>query len=229
MIDVTFARAEDEARGVKTFWFRPERPVRFIAGQFTELYLPHEDADERGTRRWLTISSSPTEELISLTTKFAPGDGSSFKRHLLALRPGAILKMAEPMGDFVLPKNPAIPLLFVAGGMGITPVRSMVKWLLDTGEQRDISLLYAVSQPEDLAFHDLFTAFDRHFTPHFSHTNGHITVQHVLNLIQNDATQIYLSGPETMVETLHKELQTHGISPDRLLSDYFLGYSRKSI
>lgn len=224
MMDVTLIRAEAVTPSITMLWFRPERPVRYIAGQFTELYLPHEDADERGIRRWFTISSSPTEELISITTKFSASDSSSYKRHLRELRPGAVLKMADPMGDFVLPKNPALPILFVAGGMGITPVRSMVKWLIDTGEQRQIRLLYVVNQPEDLAFQDLFQQYQMDFTPHFTSRHGRITARQIAESITDNATFIYLSGPELMVETFYKQLQTHGISPDRLAGDYFPGY-----
>lgn len=224
MMDVTLRRVEDITPAVKTLWFRPERPVRFIAGQFTELFLPHEDADERGVRRWFTISSSPTEELIGITTKFVAGDGSSYKRHLQALRPGARLKMADPMGDFVLPKNPSIPILFVAGGMGITPVRSMVKWLLDTGEQRDITLLYSVSTPDRRAFHDLLTQYPMRYVPEVSKNDGRITVEKILALLNIPDAQIFLSGPEKLVETLYKELQTKGVMPERIVADYFPGY-----
>src|SRR6185369_15796787 len=103
-----------------SFWFRPERPVDYIAGQFTEIYLPHSGADSRGERRWFTLSSSPTDALVSITTQFIPTEGSTFKKELFGLRPGAALKLADPMGDFVLPKDPSIPLLFIAGGLGIT-------------------------------------------------------------------------------------------------------------
>jgi len=224
MIDVSLHHAENITSTIKTLWFRPERPVRFIAGQFTELYLPHEDADERGTRRWFTISSSPTEELIGITTKFAANDSSSYKRHLQALKPGAVLKMAEPMGDFVLPKNPSMPILFVAGGMGITPVRSMVKWLIDTGEQRNIRLLYIVNEPEDLAFQDVFRQYQMEFMTYFTSQNGRITAGQIAKMVTDDETLVYLSGPEQMVETFYKQLQTHGISSDRLAGDYYPGY-----
>lgn len=223
-MNVTLDHIETITTNVKTLWFRPERPVRFIAGQFTELYLPHEDADERGTRRWFTISSSPTEKLIGITTKFAASDSSSYKRHLQALKPGTVLKMAHPMGDFVLPKNPSIPLLFIAGGLGITPVRSMVKWLIDVGEQRQIRLLYIANQPEDLAFQDIFRQYPMEFTPHFSAQAGRLTTEQIVNLITDD-TFVYLSGPELMVETFYKQLQTHGISSGRLAGDYFPGYN----
>jgi glycine betaine catabolism B len=230
-MNVAFEHAEPVTDNIKTFWFRPERPVRYIAGQFTELYLPHE-ADDRGIRRWFTLSSSPSEDMVSITTKFAAGEGSTFKRQLAALNPGAALKLADPMGDFVLPKDASIPLVFVAGGMGITPVRSMVKWLLDTGEKRNIHLIYAVSEPEELAFEPLFKEYPLVFTPIIKHPyvsykgeTGSISSDRILQLAGKDPQAIiYLSGPEIMVETFFKELPAKGIPAERLVTDYFPGY-----
>src|SRR5688572_27736052 len=164
-MNVTFDHTEDVAHNIKTFWFRPERKVRYIAGQFTEIYLPHDDADDRGIRRWFTLSSSPTDDLVSITTKFASHRSSTFKQHLSDLKPGTPLKLADPMGDFVLPKDPGIPIVFVAGGMGITPMHSMVKWLEDTGEKRDVHLIYAVTEEDELAFVPLFKNYNLKFTP----------------------------------------------------------------
>lgn len=206
---------------IKTLWFRPERPVRYVAGQFTELFLPHEAADERGVRRWFTLSSSPTEQLLGITTRFE-SSGSSFKQQLAALQPGARLHLADPMGDFVLPKNPAIPIVFVAAGLGITPVRSMIKRLQDTDEQRDITLLYRTAESDEQAFAPLFNDSPLKYTPLIGQ-NNRLTADRILQAQQGDPL-IYISGPEQMVEQLYKELQTKGISPDRLVGDYFPGY-----
>lgn len=231
-MNAIFDHAETVAKNIKTFWFKPERPVDYIAGQFTEIYLPHDPADDRGIRRWFTLTSSPTEGLVAITTRFAKNEGSSFKKQLAALKPGTQLKLADPMGDFVLPKDPAIPLLFVAAGMGITPVRSMVKWLLDGGEPRTVHLVYAVSKIEDMAFEPLFKEYGLAFTPIVSHPpadyrgeTGPLTSQRILKLAESDPnTLIYLSGPEPMVETFFKELQTQGVDSRRLVTDYFPGY-----
>jgi len=230
---VVFDHAEEVAQSVKTLWFRPERPVRYIAGQFTEIHLPHEPADERGMRRWFTLSSSPTDPLISITTKFATSRASSFKRELARLKPGTTLHLADPMGDFVLPKNPQIPLLFVAAGLGITPVHSMIKWLLDSGERRQIHLIYAAAQLDELAFTPLFERYPLTFTPiikrppeGYRGQSGSITVERLLDLAPDDGRSlIYLSGPEAMTETFFRDLTARGISPDRLVTDYFPGYS----
>lgn len=233
-MNVTFARSEDTAHNIKTFWFKPERPVRYIAGQFTEIYLPHEPADDRGIRRWFTLSSSPTDGMVSITTKFASHQGSTFKARLAALKSGAELKLADPMGDFVLPKDPGIPIVFVAGGMGITPMHSMVKWLKDSGEKRNIHLIYAVTEEDELAFVPLFEEYGLKFTPvvktpqpGYKGETGSLNVDRILQLAPDDGRyRLYLSGPEPMVEAFYKELKARGFSEERLVTDYFPGYQQ---
>ncbi|HEY5805883.1 MAG TPA: FAD-dependent oxidoreductase [Candidatus Saccharimonadales bacterium] len=233
-MNVIFERSEPTAHNIKTFWFKPERPVRYTAGQFTEIYLPYDNPDDRGIKRWFTLSSSPTDQMVSITTKFASHQSSTFKQHLFELAPGTPLKLADPMGDFVLPKDPTIPLVFVAGGMGITPMHSMIKWLNDTGERRDIHLIYAVTEEDELAFVPLFKEYGLNFTPvvktpqpGYAGETGSLNADRILQLAPDDGKSLlYLSGPEPMVETFFKELVEKGVSKDRLVTDYFPGYKQ---
>jgi ferredoxin-NADP reductase len=228
---VRLEHVEDVGGNAKTFWFRPERRVRYVAGQFTELHLPHE-ADDRGIRRWFTLSSSPTEELVSITTRFADERSSTFKQKLANLQPGMELNLADPMGDFVLPKDTSIPLVFATAGLGITPVRSMIKWLADTNEQRDIQLLYADSTPDDLLFESLFRKYPLNYQPiikrppqNYGGESGSLTTERIIAALPTDnRTLVYISGPEPLVEKLYKELQAKGVSAERLIADYFPGY-----
>lgn len=206
---------------IVTLWFTPEQPVRYVAGQFTELFLPHDNVDERGVRRWFTLSSSPTEKLLGITTRLSPDKPSTFKQELASLQPGMRLHLADPMGDFVLPKNTSIPLVFVAAGLGITPVRSMVKWLHDTGEQRSIKLLFATSQNET-AFSELFNNYGLELQL-ITQDRRALTAESISQHAGDDAL-IYLSGPEELVEVLYKQLKRLGIDPSRLVADYFPGY-----
>jgi ferredoxin-NADP reductase len=226
----TLERVETLTPTIKTFWFRPEKPLDFVAGQFTELYLPHPDTDERGDKHWFTISSSPTEPLFSITTKFARGRSSTYKQTLLGIPVGTRLHFADPMGDFVLPKDKRIPLVFVAGGIGVTPVRSMVKYLTDRQERRDLTLIYDVHTAEDLVFADLFTAYGLRYTPLITtgprdqSALGKVDTERILAAANTPDALIYLSGPEPLVETLNGELQKNGVEARRLITDFFHGY-----
>lgn len=231
-MEVRLDHIETVARNIKTFWFAPEKPVRYVAGQFTEFHLPLDKADERGTKHWFTLSSSPTEPLLGITTKFTPGAGSRFKDFLAGLTPGANLSLAEPMGDFVLPQDKGIPLLFIAAGIGVTPMRSMVKWLADTGEKRDIHLVYAARSSKELAFIDLFEAYPLKFTPLITEPDkdwhgetGMLTTTRIMKFAETQPKPlVYISGPEPMVEQFVEELQKLGIDKHRLVTDYFPGY-----
>lgn len=228
---VTFERAEQEAPQIKTFYFKPDTPVRYTAGQFIELTLPHDQPDDRGTKRWFTLSSSPADDLLSITTKMVK-DSSSFKQALERLRKGDRVHMAEPMGDFVLPKDTSIPLLFVAGGMGITPFHSILRWLPTAKETRDIRLLHAVSREDDIVFQDTFrdagvhaTIIVREPSSAWGGERGQLTAEHILKIAEpSSGTMIYIAGPEPMVETLEAGLLKLGCPKDRLVLDFFPGY-----
>lgn len=214
-----------------TFWFKPEHLVRYIAGQFTELYLPHNNPDSRGERRWFTLSSSPTEPLLAITTNFAKTESSTFKQALLHLAPGDTVSLAEPMGDFVLPKDPLVPLVFVAIGVGITPLRSMVTWLRDSGGVRDITLIYAVRSPDELAYQQLFAEYNLRFVPLVKNPpstwkgeTGAPTAEYILAHAKKTAL-VYVSGPEQLVEVLQHDLQATHFDMSRLVVDFFHGYN----
>ena len=117
-MNAVFRRSQLETSDIRTFFFKTDKPLDHTAGQFSEWTIEHDNPDSRGRHRWFTISSSPSEELISFTTRFDP-KGSSFKKALLKLQPGDVIKVSHAMGDFVLPKLIQTPLIFVAGGIGV--------------------------------------------------------------------------------------------------------------
>jgi ferredoxin-NADP reductase len=229
---VVFDHKEPTAKNLKTFWFKPERPVEYLAGQYTEIRLPHDNPDERGDKRWFTLSSSPTDEMVSITTKIFP-EHSTFKGALDSLKTATPLTLADPMGDFVLPKDKTIPLLFIAGGIGVTPMHSMIKWLKDTGEERQIHLVYAVNDLEDMAFRDLFESYSLKFTPLVTNPSkdwkgetGRLSGERIMQFMNGDPRElVYISGPELMVKQFATDLQKLGIKSSRIVIDDFPGYS----
>lgn len=229
-MNVTLDHIEPIAENIYTFWLKPDRRTTYIAGQYIEMYLPHDNPDDRGQKRWFTLSSSPSEELLAITTKHFGDPVSSFKQHLFALKPGATLQLSEPMGDFVLPKDTSIPLLFVVGGIGVTPVRSMVKWLTDVGEKREITVIYGARNVAQVAFRDVFEAYG--LSPQiilseadasWDGKTGTITAQ-LIKEVSDANTLIYISGPEPLTEQLEADLKATGTSPDKLVLDFFPGY-----
>lgn len=224
----------DETDNIRTFFFKPEKPVHYTAGQFAEWRLEHRHADNRGVKRWFTISSSPTSEFVNITTKRSPKKGSSFKKALFALKPGDGIQMSDPMGDFVLPKLIQTPLVFVAGGIGITPFHSILSWLSDTKEKRRIKLLYGVRNEDEIIFQDAYeragikpTIVVSEPSSAWGGERGRLTAELILGLEKpSEDTLIYVSGPEPMVEALEKDLKKAGIKKSQLVLDFFPNYAQ---
>lgn len=230
-MNALFRKASEEAPGIFSFYFTPEKPLRYTAGQFIELTLPHDQPDDRGIRRWFTLTSIASDDTIRITTKLSE-ESSSFKRHIKTLRPGDTVVISEPMGDFVLPRDTSIPLVFVAGGMGITPFAGMFRSLAESNEQRSIRFLYAVRTEDDIIFQDTFDAIHIHTTIVVSKPSeawggerGHLSAGHVLTLTEPKPNSLfYLAGPEPMVEELRKDLVGNNIPANQIVTDFFHGY-----
>jgi ferredoxin-NADP reductase len=124
-------------------------------------------------------------------------------------------------------------LLFVAAGIGCTPFHSIIKYLQDHEESRDITLLYGVHNLEQVAFRDTFEKLGDHWhlvldapPPEWQGYTGHITTEIILeNITEPEKQQVYISGPEPMVETLTKELDASGFPKNHIRTDYFPGYT----
>lgn len=216
------------------FRFATEKPLQFIAGQFIELHLPHENIDDRNQHRWFTIASAPQDNELSITTRITP-NMSTFKRTLSQLEQGDTVTITPPMGDFVLPKLSTIPLLFIASGIGVTPFASIVRDLNNRHESRDITMLHHARSADDLLFRDLFSTLENYITlpktaPHSSpsdrsHAQQRLTGATIVELCKPTKDHyIYLAGPEITVERLVNELTSLGCNRRHIFTDFFHGY-----
>lgn len=208
-----FVRKHPETKtDIVSFYFAPEHKVSQIAGQYTELSL-------KGVgKHWFTVSSPPESTEMSITTRLT---GSDFKNALNALKPGAEVHLAEPMGDFVLPIKPTRPILMVAGGIGITPFLSILRHNLQHNGGYNLHLLYGAGSEDDFINVEPYMGLLTSFKP----VVGRISTKDILAAAKElDEPYIYTSGPEPMVEQFVKELKGAGIPDNRLVADYFPGY-----
>lgn len=219
------------------FSFTPHRSVHFSAGQYMELTLPHRGQDSRGNRRILSISSSPTEPELRFAVKMST-PSSTYKRALASLPVGSSLSAVRVAGDFVLPANPQQQLVFIAGGIGITPFRSMAQYLLDTQDMRDIVLLYQVPTYDAAAYADVFKRaksiglrtvylLSNKQPPKeqgVPYALGFLTPELIAKIPDWRHRRYYLSGPDAMVDSYKRLLLQAGISRHQIVTDYFSGY-----
>ena len=206
------------------FVFTSDRAYRFSPGQYLEWTLGHHFSDNRGNRRFFTVASSPTEKVIRLGVKFYK-PASTFKRALWAMQVGDTLSAAHVAGDFTLPRNKKKKLAFIAGGIGITPFRSMTQYVLDTNDARDIVLLYSNKSPSDIAYKDIFDAAEKRISMKTIYT-GRIDATLIAQEIPDYRERVfYISGPRGMVEAFTSALRTIGVSRFNIKTDYFPGFA----
>jgi ferredoxin-NADP reductase len=220
------------------FFYAPSPPLAYQPGQYLEWTLAHDHPDRRGMRRYFTLASSPTERTLRIGVKFAER-GSSYKRAMVAHGwRGEAIVAAHVAGDFTLPRDPKRKLAFIAGGIGITPFRSMAKYLTDRGEKRDIVVLYANRRAEDILYRDVFAAAQRAFglrpvavlsdassaPPGWAGVAGRIDAALIARQIPDYPERLfYVSGSPALVESVQRALRDLGVKPDRIKTDWFAG------
>jgi ferredoxin-NADP reductase len=226
---------ENDLRTIASFYFEPLGRYRYEAGQYAELSVPHEPFDNRGYSRTMTLSSSPHDPWLRFTMRLLPTGGSSFKQALQALAPGAVITIFDAMGDLVLPLSAEIPLVFIAGGVGVASFSGMTKFLAETDDARPVQLHYTVARPGDVVLQESFNKY-RHltntlYTPSINSGHDYKGAVKQKRLEADDVlamalpgSQFYISGTEKMVESLHHGLLDHGVDPMYIVFDFFDGY-----
>ena len=220
-----FIRKEQEVPGVFSFYFEPPKGLTWTAGQFLHYTFPHPNADDRGIKRWFTISTAPHEKLIRITTRINNDRSSSFKSALMNLEEGDEIEAEDPEGDFIF-ENSIGCHVFVAGGIGITPFRSILAQLDYENKEAKIDLLYA-NRDDNLVFGDELNRLkQKHPTLHAHPFIGDnkITLETLRPYIEKDDAIIYISGPEPMVEDFYNQLKAAGMPEKRIKGDYFPNY-----
>lgn len=227
------------AKDTYEFSFIGGEKLSFLPGQYLEWTLKHRDPDSRGNRRYFTVSSSPTEDTLKLGVKFYP-ELSSFKNKLLFLNKGDTIIASQCAGEFVMPKDIKTKLVFIAGGIGITPFRSMIKYCIDKNERRDIVLLYSNKKVEDIAYKNILNEAElkngiktlyvvtdeKQNTQNINMRNGYIDA----NMIQKEIPDFkertfYISGPHSMISMFEKTISDIGVPKGRIKVDFFPGFA----
>ena len=208
------------------FRFTPSKPLVWIAGQFIRIELPHDNPDSEGTKRWFTVSSAPYENIIQITTRVTD---STFKQALSKLPIGGTVPIIEtPDGDFVWLDSDK-PLVFVAGGIGVTPFRSILKQRFHDGLPLNATLVYGNRTPDAVFQEELdeYANKDSAFSVHY--VAGRLDQPKLVELIPNlYASLVYVSGPEPMVESLGDQLRAAGLPDAQLKQDFFPNYTEQN-
>ena len=205
--------------------------IDFQAGQFLSVTLQNNP----GLKRYLSISSSPTEECyLEFTKKLTNSD---FSQALDRLKAGDSVNIQYPFGKFILgdvPEN----IAFLSGGIGITPIRSIAKYVVDKNLGTDMVLVYANRSLKDIVFKEDFDAMQKVYpklkvahvlceaAPGFKCIPGLITGQVIRNEVSDyPRRKFYLCGPPQMVEAMEKILtQELSLPKANIITENFQGY-----
>lgn len=226
------------APDVSDFLFAKQK-ITYLPGQYLEWTLRHPRTDSRGNRRYFTLASSPTEDTLRIGVKFYE-NGSSYKRALHDLDTSSPIVAGQLAGNFLLPQDKAKKLVFLAGGIGITPFRSMLKYLIDTNEKRDIVVIFSNKYAEDIVYKDIldiaatalgirtiYTLTDVEKIPAtWQGERGRISAEIIAQEIPDWKERIfYLSGPHLMVTGFEKTLHDMGTPSSHIKKDFFPGFA----
>lgn len=224
---LTFVRRTKQGKDSYDYEFRTDAPVRFTAGQYIECTLPISlmHLDDRGNRRTFTIASAPKESNIHIGIRI-PEKSSKFKQSVDTMKSGDTMVAGQVAGDFVLPKDSSIKLVGIAGGVGITPFRSMVKQLLDTGQKRDMVLVYAARTKDDFMYSDVFDKAEKAgITMRYVTGVTAVTQEQLRDLVPDIADRnVYISGPPAMTRYIKRLVKKNGVRGSAIKTDYFAGY-----
>ena len=235
---LTLVGVEQMAAGCYDFIFASNHKLGFRPGQYLDWTLDVADPDSRGNRRPFTIASAPTEEQVRLGVKFYPGP-SAFKRALARMKLGDVIYGSHLAGEFILPNDNDAKLAFIAGGIGVTPFRSMVQELLDKQTPRPIVMLYGNNSGDEIAYADLFDKAERELgiktvyavasdapTDRANVHQGFIDVELIQREVPDYSDRtFYISGPRAMVVRFQSLLSDLGVARSRIKVDYFPGFA----
>jgi ferredoxin-NADP reductase len=218
-----FVRREEVAEGTLAFHFSRPRGFDFRAGQNVLLTL-----DDGSESRTLTIASAPHDAELTVATRMRD---STFKNRLKELAAGAAVALDGPDGMMVLHDDTSRPAVFIAGGIGITPFRSMLRDARHRRLGHRITLFYSNRRASGAAFLAELRALENAhagfrlistLTEEGGQRIGEALLrQHIADL---KAPVYYLAGPPGMTMDVQGMLADAGVAPDDLHSEEFYGY-----
>lgn len=218
-----------------SFRFAKPEGFEYVAGQWFVLGLP---SPAGVLSKPFTYSSSPTEPFLMMTTRLS---GSEFKTALAALQPGSEVEMDGPGGRFVL--EPSLQrVAFLAGGVGVTPIRSMLRYLADSpsAPRPQLAAFYGNVDQEHIPFAQEFVEFEEKLDLRTIHVlmqpaegwqgyKGFITAEIIrAELSRPEDWTFYTSGPPPMVEAMKAVLDSCDVPPSQQVYEYFGAPAKKA-
>jgi ferredoxin-NADP reductase len=212
------------------------REIDFEPGQYFFVTLPDVGhLDEKGLRRHITVVTSPNERgALGLCTRLRD---TAFKRTLVELPVGAEVDVEEPKGDFVLPNETDPPYVFIAGGIGITVFRCMLRYIAEERLPHRVTLVYSNRDRESAAFLDELAALERDNPnlrvvltmtedPGWQGETRRVDADLLRDQLDGDIGSFtyLIAGPPGMVEAMEGTLRDAAVPDEQIRPERFSGY-----
>ena len=230
-LELSVIETKQETTDIKSIKLGLMQKLSYKPGQYMMMELDVNDP-ENGNVRSLSIASSPTENFLLFSTKISQ---TVFKQKFSNLQVGDKIRLKGPMGIFTL-KEEANEIVFLGGGIGITPFRDMVKYATDKKLQIKLTLLYSNRTANDICYKDEWPIFERQ--------NRNLKVVHTITddeswqgrkgrineaMIQEFCDDLknaifYICGPPGMVDGLSNLLKTMYVPQQNIKIEKFAGY-----
>jgi ferredoxin-NADP reductase len=226
------------ASGTMAFHFEKPDGFTFQPGQCGDFTLPNPPQnDAEGNKRSFSLACAPYEDDLFITTRMRD---TAFKRSLKLIDLGTELEFEAPWGELTLHNDTSIPAVFLTGGIGITPVRSIVLQATHDKLAHPLFAFYSNRTPRDAVFLEELTAAQRanpNFTliatmtevesspTQWSGETGYITEAMLKKHLPDRSHAIYyLTGPPEMVAAMQKLLKAANVKETNIRAEEFSGY-----
>lgn len=233
-MDLKILDKRQETLSVLTYIFEKPESWNYHPGQFIQMEIPHTNQDNRGTKRSFSLASSPTDNFLQITQRHGV---SSFKQALQHKKIGDSVSISEPMGKFYLNEDPKVPAVFLAGGIGITPFHSMIKYTKVKKVTKPMTIIYSNKTSADFPFYKelvqldegneflkinwTITQEDENWTGRKGRINEAMIREIVGDLL---IPEFYIVGLPIMTIELKRLIQGLGVNPKKIHFELFTGY-----
>jgi ferredoxin-NADP reductase len=223
------------AEGTLLALFAVEDYPDYRPGAYFWVELPDRGHDdEKGLRRHISLVTSPTEHgVVGLATRLRD---TAFKRTLAELEVGDEVQVEEPKGSFLLPEETDVEYVFVAGGIGITVFRSMLRYIADSGEPYRVTLVYSNRDRSSTPFLDELAELEQRIPglrvvltmtddEAWEGERRRVDPAMLADVLGGlDGRTFLVAGPPAMAEGVADSLREAGVPEERVRADRFSGY-----
>jgi ferredoxin-NADP reductase len=231
---VKLAERIKRTSSVESFRFIPPEKIDFIPGQFLQVIFDEPNRENKELNKHLSLSCPPTKEYIEVTKRISQ---SSFSQCLLQLKPGDGVLVKVPLGGCVFQEDYK-KIAFLIGGIGITPVISIIEYIIEKKLDTKVTLFYSNRTDNDIAFkkeldgwqkinenikvfYTVTECLPKDKTCVFGHIDKKLLSEKACNLEQ---AIIYIFGPPRMVEAMQSLALELACKKENIKTEKFIGY-----